>query len=195
MDRESIEIRAADTKDAEELLDIYAPYVKNTAITFEYEVPSIEEFRERIHRTLKKYPYLIAGLNGESVGYAYASAFHERAAYNWAAEVSIYVKQEKKGLGIGGRLYERLEQILSRQGILNLNACIAWPQEEDEYLTRDSVNFHRHLGYQWVGEFHQCGYKFNRWYNMVWMEKQLGVHLEHQPAVRTFDEIRASLHL
>lgn len=195
MDRESIEIRAADTKDAEELLDIYAPYVKNTAITFEYEVPSIEEFRERIRRTLKKYPYLIAGLNGESVGYAYASAFHERAAYNWAAEVSIYVKQEKKGLGIGGRLYERLEQILGRQGILNLNACIAWPQEEDEYLTRDSVNFHRHLGYQWVGEFHQCGYKFNRWYNMVWMEKQLGVHLEHQPAVRTFDEIRAGLHL
>ncbi|MDO4299408.1 MAG: GNAT family N-acetyltransferase, partial [Lachnospiraceae bacterium] len=139
--------------------------------------------------------YLIAETDGELVGYAYASAFHERAAYNWAAEVSIYVKQERKGLGIGGRLYEVLEQILARQGILNLNACIAWPQEEDEYLTRDSVNFHRHLGYQWVGEFHQCGYKFNRWYNMVWMEKQIGAHLEHQPEVRTFNEIRSELGL
>lgn len=195
MDRESIWIRAADIQDAEALLHIYAPYVKNTAITFEYEVPSVEEFRDRIRHTLKKYPYLIAETDGELVGYAYASAFHERAAYNWAAEVSIYVKQEKKGLGIGGRLYEVLEQVLARQGILNLNACIAWPREEDEYLTRDSVNFHRHLGYQWVGEFHQCGYKFNRWYNMVWMEKQIGAHLEHQPEVRTFNEIRFELGL
>lgn len=195
MDRESIWIRAAGIQDAETLLHIYAPYVKNTAITFEYKVPSTGEFRDRIRHTLKKYPYLIAETDGELVGYAYASAFHERAAYNWAAEVSIYVKQERKGFGIGGRLYEVLEQILARQGILNLNACIAWPQEEDEYLTRDSVNFHRHLGYQWVGEFHQCGYKFNRWYNMVWMEKQIGAHLEHQPEVRTFNEIRSELGL
>lgn len=190
MDKGKIQIRIANIHDTEALLEIYAPYVKDTAITFEYEVPTVQEFRGRISHIQKRYPYLVAELDGEILGYAYAGAFHQRAAYDWAVETSIYVKRECRGMGIGRELYEALEKILAEQKILNLNACIAYPAEEDEYLTKDSVNFHSHFGYQLVGEFHQCGFKFHRWYNMVWMEKHLGIHRENQPAVKSFEEIR-----
>ena len=185
-----IQIRTATETDAEKLLAIYAPYVKNTAITFEYEVPSVEEFRDRIHNTLKRYPYLVAEVEGTIYGYAYVSPFHERVAYDWAVETSIYVDQNKKGMGIGKRLYETLEGILKKQNILNLNACIACTETEDEYLTNASVHYHAHLGYRMVGEFRQCGYKFHRWYNMVWMEKHIGDHIEDQPPVIAFPELK-----
>lgn len=187
---EKIQIRTVREQDAEKLLEIYAPYVRETAITFEYEVPSVQEFADRIRRTKKRYPYLAAETDGEILGYAYAGAFHERAAYDWAVETSIYIRQDKKKMGIGRKLYEALECVLAEQNILNLNACIAYPAQEDEYLTKDSAAFHRHMGYRLVGEFHQCGYKFNRWYNMVWMEKHIGVHREYQPAVIPFEQIR-----
>lgn len=188
-----IKICIAGPEDAAALLDIYAPYVENTAITFEYTVPTAEEFKKRISRVLERYPYLAAEKDGEFLGYAYVSPFHERKAYDWAVETSIYVSREKKRMGVGKKLYEALEHILAAQNILNLNACIAWPSEEDEYLTKDSVRFHERLGYRFVGEFHQCGYKFHRWYNMVWMEKSIGEHLEYQPGVKRFDEIREEM--
>lgn len=188
-----IQIRVAGEADAEALLAIYAPYVQHTAITFEYEVPSAEEFRGRIRNVLRRYPYLAAEDGGEIVGYAYVSPFKKRAAYDWAVETSIYVRQDRKRGGVGRRLYQALEDILKAQGVLNLNACIACPAREDEYLTRDSIAFHQRLGYQMVGEFHQCGCKFGRWYNMVWMEKSIGEHLPDQPPVKSFDEIRPLL--
>ena len=137
-----IRIRPAKPEDAEILLAIYAPYVEQTAITFEYEVPTVEEFRERIHNTLKKYPYLVAEQGGEPVGYAYVGPFHDRPAYDWAVETSIYVDQNKKRMGIGKKLHEALEEELRNRGFLNMNACIAYPAQEDEYLTRNSVEFH-----------------------------------------------------
>lgn len=189
MEKSEIRIRTAKVQDAEELLKIYAPYVKNTAITFEYEIPSVNEFAGRIEHVLKRYPYLVAERKGEIVGYAYVSPFHERAAYDWAVETSIYLRQDMKRMGIGSILYAGLEETLRRMNILNLNACIAYPETEDEHLTKASVEFHQRLGYRMVGEFHQCGYKFDRWYNMVWMEKMIGVHLEHQPAVIPYPEL------
>ena len=186
MEKNKLQIRVATKEDAEALLAIYAPYVEKTAITFEYEVPSIEEFRCRIQETLKKYPYLVAEKNGKIVGYAYAGAFHARPAYDWAVETSIYVSELQKGEGIGKALYKALEEQLSRQHILNLNACIAYPAQEDPYLTRDSVEFHSRLGYQMVGRFTQCGYKFGRWYDMVWMEKLIGAHTAPAPQVRPY---------
>ncbi|MDO4292235.1 MAG: GNAT family N-acetyltransferase [Eubacteriales bacterium] len=176
MENTEIRIRTAGPGDAEELLQIYAPYVERTAVTFEYEVPGVLEFAARIRHTLERYPYLAAELDGRLVGYAYAGPFHERAAYDWAVETSIYVEKNRRGEGIGRQLYDALEKALLAQHILNLNACIAYPEKEDEYLTRDSVRFHDRLGYRTVGEFHQCGYKFGRWYNMVWMEKHIGEH-------------------
>ena len=145
-----IRIRPAKPEDAEKLLAIYAPYVEQTAITFEYEVPTVEEFRERIHNTLKKYPYLVAEQGGEPVGYAYVGPFHDRPAYDWAVETSIYVDQNKKRMGIGKKLHEALEEELRNRGFLNMNACIAYPAQEDEYLTRNSMEFHAHLGYRMV---------------------------------------------
>ena len=106
MEKNKLQIRVATKEDAEALLAIYAPYVEKTAITFEYEVPSIEEFRCRIQETLKKYPYLVAEKNGKIVGYAYAGAFHARPAYDWAVETSIYVSELQKGEGIGKALYK-----------------------------------------------------------------------------------------
>ena len=179
-----IDIRKATEKDAESLVKIYAPYVEKTAITFEYEVPSVAEFRERIRNTLKKYPSLVAEQKGEILGYAYVGPFHDRPAYDWAVETSIYVDHNKKNMGIGRKLHDALEEVLKERGFLNMNACIAYPEVEDEYLTRNSVEFHSHLGYELIGEFHKCGYKFHRWYNMVWMEKIIGEHTEEQKKPR-----------
>ena len=110
------------------------------------------------------------------MGYSYLSAFKGRAAYAWATETTIYVKETNKRMGIGGKLYRALENAAKCQNILNLNACIAYPDAADEFLTRDSVAFHQRCGYREVGEFRKCGYKFDRWYNIVWMEKLIGTH-------------------
>ena len=169
-------IRNASPNDSERLLEIYAYYVANTAVSFEYDVPSLEEFRTRIENTLRKYPYLVLEEDGVIQGYAYAGPFKGRAAYDHSCEVSIYVDRHARGRGYGRKLYEALEEKLRAQGILNMYACIGSPIVEDEYLTRNSELFHQHLGFVKVGEFHQCGYKFHHWYNSVWMEKIIGDH-------------------
>ena len=169
-------IRDATQSDVEALLAIYAPYVKLTAITFEYEVPNVDDFRQRLQEVQAKYPWIVAEVDGQIVGYAYASPFKERAAYQWAVETSIYVDSNMKRLGIGRKLHEALEQRLKAQGILNMNACISFVEAEDEYLTHDSIRFHEQLGYQEVAHFHLCGKKFGRWYDMIWMEKLIGKH-------------------
>ena len=190
---EGITIRTAVLQDAEALLEIYAPYVKNTAITFEYDVPTVEEFAGRMSNVLRRYPYLVAEVDGELAGYAYTGPFKERAAYDWAVETTVYVKEDMKKHGIGRALYEALEKTLAAQGILNLNACIAFPEKEDEYLTTDSVKFHKKMGFSEVGRFHKCGCKFGRWYDMVWMEKHIGTHEENPAEVRSFAEVTKGL--
>lgn len=189
----ALTIRPATTSDAAALLAVYAPYVENTAITFEYEVPSLEEFRGRIARTLQHYPYIVAetASGGEPcvAGYAYAGPLHVRASYAWSAETSIYVRADLKKSGIGKALYTVLEKALAAQNFINLNACIASPIVEDEYLTRNSIQFHEHMGYSMIGEFNKCAYKFGRWYNMVWMEKFIADHPDVPPAVIPFGQI------
>ena len=186
-----MKIRTASPRDGAALLKIYGPYVERTAITFEYRVPSVEEFSGRIERTLKQYPYFAAEFEGELVGYAYAGPFHEREAYDWAVETSLYVAWDQRKMGIGRRLHDALETALREQGILNMNACVACPcGEADEYLTWSSLEFHRRLGYRPVGEFRQCGYKFGRWYNMAWLERHIGDHLGEQPVPKAFGDIR-----
>ena len=171
-----LKIRYADAGDATRLLKIYVWYVENTAITFEYEVPSQEEFGARIENTLKTYPYLVLEEGGRILGYACAGPFKDRAAYSLSCEVSIYLDREARGRGYGRALYEALERALKEKGILNLYACIADPIREDEYLTRDSESFHSRIGYVKVGTFHSCGRKFGRRYNMIRMEKMIGEH-------------------
>lgn len=182
-------IRIASTFDAQELLDIYAPYVTKTAITFECEVPSIEEFRARITDIMKKYPYLVAECGGEIIGYAYTHAFVGRAAYDHSVETTIYLKEGKTNNGVGRILYEALERIAGAQNIFNMNACIGYPEIPDEHLTMNSIQFHEHMGYRMVGIFHKCGYKFDTWYHMAWMEKIIGEHSPTPLPVVPFPEL------
>lgn len=185
-------IRPATEADAVELLAIYRPYVEKTAITFEYEVPTVEEFKDRIRHKLERYPYIVVESTEtgktEILGYAYASPFKERAAYDWSVELSVYVREDCKGKGIGKKLYAAMEKCLKAQGICNLYACIGVPSTDangnrlcDEHLDMNSVDFHSHMGYELIGEFHKCGYKFDRWYSMVWMEKMIGEHEKSEP--------------
>ena len=171
--KQNITLRWVTPEDAAALADIYAPYVRATAITFEYEPPTAEEFRRRICHTLERYPYFAAESEGRIVGYAYAGPFHPRAAYDWDAELSIYVARDCRGMGVGRQLYTALEQALRDMHLRNLYACIASPPAEDEYLTLDSLRFHSRMGYALAGTFRRCGYKFGRWYDMVWMEKAI----------------------
>jgi len=171
-----MEIRTVSPDDAEELLKIYAPYVAETAVSFEIQIPTTEEFRGRIESTLKSYPYIAAVKDGRIAGYAYASAFHPRAAYSHCAEVTVYVSRDMRRCGYGKALYAALEDTLKKQNVLNACACIAYTDCEDAYLTNDSMKFHECMGYRVVGRFISCGRKFDRWYDMIWMEKHIGEH-------------------
>ena len=102
-------------------------------------------------------------------------------------ETSIYVDKDFRHFGIGKLLLERLEELLQKQNILNVNACIAFTEQENEYLTNDSFKFHKKMGYTLVGTFHKCGYKFDKWFDMIWMEKIIGKHIQNQPEVLNFN--------
>ena len=175
-----IVIRNAKTEDVNRLLEIYDYYVRNTAITFDYETPSPEVFAGRMEHTMRSYPYLVIEKDGRIEGYAYAGIFKDRAAYDRSCELTIYLDKDARRQGLGRLLYAELEERLREKGILNLYACIGYPVTEDEYLTKNSEEFHKHLGFVTVGRFHQCGYKFGRWYDMIWMEKMIGEHRNRQ---------------
>lgn len=160
-------IRIASIDDAKSILEIYAPYIEKTNITFEYDVPSVEEMRQRIEKTLKDYPYLVALKDHQIVGYAYASRYASRKAYDWDCELSIYVADNIHQQGVGKELYEALLSLLKIMNIQNVYACITHPNIKSE-------NFHKKFGFETVGIFHRCGYKFDTWHDIVWMEKRIG---------------------
>lgn len=168
----NIIVRDAKVSDAPRLLEIYSYYVEQTAVSFEIETPSLSEFEHRISEKQARYAYLVIEEDGTVVGYSYAGTFIARAAYDHSCELTIYLDRTCKGKGYGRMLYEALFPKLRNRGIRNLYACIADPVgEEDEYLTRDSEHFHEHMGFVKVGTFHECGRKFGRYYNMIWMER------------------------
>ena len=194
MKAEGISIRLAKPEDAKELLDIYAYYVTDTAISFETEVPSVEEFKLRIEEVLKSYPYIVACKDDEILGYAYLHSFVGRKAYELSAETTIYLNPDKKKMGIGKKLYSVLEDIAKAQNITNLYSCIGYVDSEDEYLNNNSAQFHEHIGFRMVGKFENCGHKFGRWYHMVWMEKIIGEHKEIKEFIR-FKDIERNIKL
>ena len=129
------EIRPASVDDTDAILSIYEYYVLNTAISFEYKVPDISEFKQRIETISEKYPYYIAVIDNKIVGYAYASAFGEREAYKFSVELSVYIDKDYKKQGIGKLLYSHLENELKKMGITNLYARVVVPDVEDEYIS------------------------------------------------------------
>jgi phosphinothricin acetyltransferase len=188
-----VSIRIAAETDAGQLLQIYAPYVRDTAVSFEYTVPSVDEFQKRIRLVLQHYPYIVAERDGSIIGYSYASAFKERPAYCHSVEMTVYIRQNCRGQGAGRILYDGMERILRLQGILNMNACIGYTsREHDVHLTNASMHFHERMGFRLVGRFTACGYKFGEWYDMIWMEKLIDIHGPAVPVFRPFPDIMAA---
>lgn len=185
----NITLRAATVQDAEALSLIYKPYVENTAISFEYAAPDKDEFSRRISHKLDKYPFIVAELDGELVGYAYCSEFLPRPAYIHSVESSVYVKKGMTGKGIGRILCKALEDLLKMQNVLSINACIAVTDTPDETLSNNSMIFHSAMGYRYVGRFNASGYKFGRFYDMIWMEKILTEPKEPFPDFIPFSQI------
>ena len=159
-------IRPVQLADAKAIQAIYQLYVTETAITFEVDVPTVLEFEERITQTLAHFPYLVAEVGGMVVGYAYASTYYARAAYDWTTELSIYVAKESRGQGIGSALYTALEEELEARGYLRFLACIAVPNEA-------SISMHEKRGYVQVAHFPKVGYKFEQWHDIIWMQKTI----------------------
>lgn len=159
-------IRGATPADAGAILGIYAPYVADTCVSFETDVPTAGEFAARMENILKSYPYLVCETGGKIAGYAYAAKHGERAAYRHSADVSVYVAPEYQRRGIGMALYERLFELMKAQGLYTAFAGIALPNEK-------SVGLHKAVGFKEAGVHHNAGYKFGNWLDVMWMEKPL----------------------
>lgn len=165
-------IRFATREDVRRMLEIYAPYVMKTTITFEYEAPDPETFMVRFERITARYPWIVWEENGEVLGYAYADQAFSRAAYAWDADMSIYLDESVRSRGIGGRLYDCLEAMLRRRGYHNLYAIITGENTV-------SIRFHEKRGYERLGTLKSSGYKFGRWLDVYWYGLRLCE--EHRP--------------
>ena len=159
-------IRLAAQADIPAILEIYGPYIMDTAISFEYSVPTLEEFTERFLSITARFPWLVWEENGNILGYAYASLPFGRAAYRWVAASSIYLSPEAQGKGIGRKLYAALESMLTALGYRKVYAIITSDNP-------GSLRFHEKMGFRLIGEFPDCGIKFSKLYSVVWMEKDL----------------------
>lgn len=162
-----VSIRLARPADGEALSRIYAPYVRDTAVSFELEPPDAAEFTARIETIGARYPYLVSVDGGVPVGYAYASRHRERAAYRYDVDVSIYVAPPYHGKGVAQALYERLFALLAALGYRNAYAAYTEPNEP-------SRRFHEKMGFVPVGTFHRTGYKFGKWHDVTWAERTVG---------------------
>jgi L-amino acid N-acyltransferase YncA len=154
-------IRLATPADAKGILNIYAPYIVNTSFTFETDVPSIEEFAERIKIYLLNWPWLVYEIDGLIAGYAYATRYRERTAYQWCVESSVYIHDDFQKMGIAKALYTTLMEILKKQGFRNVYAVINLPNDK-------SVAFHESCGFQYFATYEKVGYKLGKWKNVGW---------------------------
>lgn len=159
-------IRLAQESDAENMLSIYAPIVRETAISFEVEPPSIAQFQQRIRDILKWTPWLVCEIDGKTIGYAYAGKHRQRAAYQWCVESSVYVGVDSRGKGVGKALYTSLLKVLQLQGFYNVYAGITVPNPA-------SVALHEAVGFSPVGVYQLVGYKLGKWYDVGWWQLSL----------------------
>ena len=159
-------IRKVTLKDVPAMLEIYREFVESTAVSFEYEVPTVEVFSRRVEEHLAFYPWLVWEEQEKVLGYAYAGRAFERAAYAWNAEISCYLAPEIRGKGIGRRLYGEIERILLSQGVRKVFAVVT-------SANAPSVAFHEALGYKKTAVFPAVGYKLGQWHDVIWLEKQL----------------------
>ena len=159
-------IRFAAPADAGRILEIYAPYITDTVISFEYDVPALADFTARVEKISSKYPYLVYERDGVVVGYAYASPYIERAAYDYTVDLSVYVDAAYCGQNIGECLYTALLDILAKQGFYNAYACIT-------AINQNSLNFHKRMGFTDAGTHPLAGFKHGKWLDVCWYYKRL----------------------
>lgn len=170
----TVHFRRATEDDVVSILAIYAPYVTDSAITFEYDVPSEEEFRQRIRTISAEYPYFVCESDGQIIGYAYAHRHMERAAYQWNAEISIYIRQGFTGKGLGKTMCQTLIDLLRLQGIRNVFSCVTIPNERSAHL-------HHSMEFSTEGIFQNAGYKCGKWQTIAWFRKNIAPYT-NEPA-------------
>jgi L-amino acid N-acyltransferase YncA len=162
-----LQIRAGTADDAAGVLEVYRPWVEETAISFELTPPTTEEMTRRITERGDRYPWLVAEEGDTIMGYAYGAPFASRAAYDWSVETSVYLAPHAAGRGLGTRLYATLLPILEAQGFRRFQAGITLPNDA-------SVRLHERFGFQSVGVHHAIGWKFGRWHDVGRWERLVG---------------------
>jgi len=175
-------IRSAEPQDARAIRDIYAPFVAENATSFEVTVPDVSEMERRINDSRAQYPWLVFEGDANVLGYAYASSHRQRKAYQWCADVSVYVHAEARNCGVGKALYNALFEMLRRQGYINAYAGITLPNPA-------SVRLHESLGFVQVGIYSRVGFKLGKWHDVSWF------HLRLQEAVTPIPEPLRSVEL
>lgn len=175
-------IRLVTPDDAAALRDIYAQYI-DTPITFELKLPDLAEYARRVEETRAEFPYLISEYKGRILGYAYAHRIREREAYQWSAELSIYLDREATARGLGSPLYETLIRLLKLQNIRNVYGGITQGNKQ-------STRFHEKLGFTPMGTYRNIGYKNGQWLDVLWYERQIAPYDEPEPFIpfRKMDE-------
>jgi len=177
-----ISIRLATIDDAERILSIYAPYIKDTSFTFETEVPTLKDFQQRITDYLINWPWLVCEIDGVIAGYAYGAKHRERVAYQWCVETSIYIHNDFLKHKVGKALYETLIEILKRQGYRNVYAVINLPNDR-------SVKFHENCGFNYFATYEKVGYKLGKWKNVGWWQLIINEYtMEPEPPIK-FSEL------
>jgi len=179
-------IRVAEKDDAAGMLEIYAPFILNSGITQETEVPSVEEFQKRIISNLKERPWLVCEINNEIAGYAYAGKHRDRKGYQWCTEPSVYISEKYFGLGVANALYAALFDILKLQGYINAYAVITLPNDR-------SIAFHKKFGFDYLTTYKKIGYKLGQWHDVGWMQYEVNPHKEDPEVPVKFSEIEKSV--
>ncbi|MDP9202252.1 MAG: N-acetyltransferase family protein [Gemmatimonadota bacterium] len=178
-------IRVATTDDASRIAEIYAPAVLERVTSFELKAPTAEEMSSRITKVLPNFPWLVCEYDGKVIGYAYAAAHHERAAYRWSVDVAAYVSGDAHRRGVGTALYTSLFEILALQGYRNACAGITLPNPASEGM-------HSRAGFVLVGVYHHVGYKFGAWHDVAWFERAILPAVKDPPEPTPFAEMRNS---
>lgn len=164
-----MKIRIANRTDAGQMLEIYTPFITHSAVSFETKVPSVKEFAIRMKHYMKTYPWLVCEHDNRIIGYAYASGYRDRKAYQWSCECSVYVRDDFKRRGIAGILYSALLDILRLQGFINVYAVITYPNHR-------SIKFHEAMGFREFAVFRKVGYKSGKWHDVKWYGLMLSKH-------------------
>jgi phosphinothricin acetyltransferase len=180
-------IRSVDPADAPAIRNIYAPFVQESATSFEIEPPDAAAMERRIREQREQFPWLVYQGGGEVLGYAYASPHRAaRKAYQWCVEVSIYLEARARRRGIGRALYGALFDLLRRQGYVNAYAGITLPNP-------GSLRLHESMGFLPVGVYPRIGFKFGTWHDVIWLQLRLQEALvpvpEPRPAKGLFDDL------